>query len=131
MAVSGAVCCIQSCLRRLRRRKPTSIEAACPKERGLPDGARQSVAVDLAAQLNRYRQKDSPRWPPTARGPGKVRSVSPEVLAFAVELKCEQPRRSHRTLNRFIKQRFGVAVPKSTLYRHLRAAGATRLKLAS
>lgn len=101
------------------------------KEVVFPDGraGRPSLST-LRRKLNRYRQKG---FAALARQPradrGKARSVSSEVLAFAVELKREQPRRSHRTINRFLKERFGVTAPKSTLYRHLRAAGATRLKL--
>jgi len=101
------------------------------KEVVFPDGRAGKPSLStLRRKLNRYRQKG---FAALARQPradrGKTRSVAPEALAFAVELKREQPRRSHRTLNRFLKDRFGVAVPKSTLYRHLRAAGATRLKL--
>jgi len=101
------------------------------KEVVFPDGreGRPSLST-LRRKLNRYRHQG---FAALARQPradrGKVRSVTPEALAFAVELKREQPRRSHKTLNRFLKERFGVTVPKSTLYRHLRAAGATRLKL--
>ncbi|WP_169704256.1 hypothetical protein [Candidatus Kuenenia stuttgartiensis] len=46
-----------------------------------------------------------------------------------VELKKEQPRRSDDCLNRFLEKYYGKTIPKSTLYRHLRLAGATRLKL--
>jgi transposase InsO family protein len=51
------------------------------------------------------------------------------MLARAVELKKEQPRRSQETINQFLRQEFGRTIPPSTLYRHLKAAGATRLKL--
>ena len=101
------------------------------KEVVFPDGRAGKASLStLRRKLNRYRQNG---FAALARQPradrGKARSVSSEVLAFAVELKREQPRRSHRTINRFLKERLGVTVPKSTLYRHLRAAGATRLKL--
>jgi len=101
------------------------------KEVVFPDGRAGKPSLStLRRKLNRYRQKG---FAALARHPradrGQARSVAPEALAFAVELKREQPRRSHKTLNRFVKERFGVTVPKSTLYRHLRAAGATRLKL--
>jgi transposase InsO family protein len=96
-----------------------------------PDGrvGKPSLST-LRRKLNRYRQKGFAALARQRRADrGKARSVSPEVLAFAVELKREQPFRSHRSINRFLRDRFGVTVPKSTLYRHLRAAGATRLKL--
>ena len=101
------------------------------KEVVFPDGHMGKPSLStLRRKLNRYRQQG---FTALARQPradrGHARSVAPEALAFAVELKREQPRRSHKTLNRFVKERFGVTVPKSTLYRHLRAAGATRLKL--
>ena len=96
-----------------------------------PDGrvGRPSLST-LRRKLNRYRGQGFAALGRQRRADrGKARSVSPAVLAFAVELKREQPRRSHKSINRFLKERFGVTVPKSTLYRHLRAAGATRLKL--
>jgi len=60
---------------------------------------------------------------------GQPRRVSAEIMAKAVELKKEQPYRSHRTINRFLQEMYGATVPRSTLYDHLRNAGATRLKL--
>ena len=101
------------------------------KEAVFPDGREGKTSLStLRRKLNRYRQKG---FAALARQPradrGKARLVAPEALAFAVELKREQPRRSHKTINRFLKERFAMTVPKSTLYRHLRAAGATRLKL--
>ncbi len=96
-----------------------------------PDGrvGKPSLST-LRRKLNRYRQRGFAALARQSRADrGKARSVSPEVLAFAIELKREQPRRSHKSINRFVMERFGVRVPKSTLYRHLRAAGATRLKL--
>jgi transposase InsO family protein len=60
---------------------------------------------------------------------GQPRRVSAEIMAKAVELKKEQPYRSHRTINRFLQDIYGTTVCRSTLYDHLRNAGATRLKL--
>jgi transposase InsO family protein len=60
---------------------------------------------------------------------GKSRKASAAMIAKAVELKKEQPLRSDETINRFLQQEFQAAIPKSTLYRHLRQAGATRVKL--
>lgn len=101
------------------------------KEVTFPDGrvGKPSLST-LRRKLNRYRRQG---FEALARRPradrGKARAVPDDVLAFAVELKREQPFRSHQSINRFLKERFGVTVPKSTLYRHLRRAGATRLKL--
>ena len=60
---------------------------------------------------------------------GKPRSVSPETIEKAIELKKEQPRRSPNAINLFLHEMLGVTVPRSTLYRHLKQANATRLKL--
>jgi putative transposase len=60
---------------------------------------------------------------------GHARAAPGAVIATAVQLKKEQPRRSHATINRFLKDLYGVVLSRSTLYRHLKDAGATRLKL--
>jgi len=60
---------------------------------------------------------------------GKPRSVEQKIIDKAIELKKDQPRRSEETINQFLQQEFKTALPKSTLYRHLKKAGATRLKL--
>jgi transposase len=60
---------------------------------------------------------------------GQPRKVTPAMIAKAVELKTEQPYRSNVALNQFLESEFGRTIPKSTLYRHLKRAGATRLKL--
>jgi len=60
---------------------------------------------------------------------GKSRKASPAMIAKAVELKTEQPYRSHVPINQFLNAEFHATIPKSTLYRHLKQAGATRLKL--
>lgn len=60
---------------------------------------------------------------------GKPRAVSSEVLAKAVELKKDQPFRSDKAINRMLKEEYGIIIPRSTLYYHLKQTGATRLKL--
>lgn len=60
---------------------------------------------------------------------GRARSAPHDIIATAIELKKEQPRRSHVVINRFLNDIHGVALSRSTLYRHLKDAGATRLKL--
>jgi len=60
---------------------------------------------------------------------GNPRQVSAEVIKKAIELKKDQPRRSPQAINRFLKDIYGQTVPRSTLYRHLKDAHATRLKL--
>jgi transposase InsO family protein len=60
---------------------------------------------------------------------GKLRKGRQEMMDLAVELKKDQPLRSEETINQFLQQRFGKTLPKATLYRHLKQAGATRVKL--
>lgn len=60
---------------------------------------------------------------------GKPRAHSNEVVKKAVELKCDQPLRSHVTINEMLEGEFRTTVPPSTLYWHLKRAGATRVKL--
>jgi putative transposase len=60
---------------------------------------------------------------------GRPRRVKQAVIDRAVELKKDQPLRSEEPINQFLQHEFQVQLPKSTLYRHLRQAGATRIKL--
>jgi transposase InsO family protein len=60
---------------------------------------------------------------------GQPRSVEQAIIDKAIELKKDQPRRSDETINQFLQHEFKTTLPKSTLYRHLKKAGATRLKL--
>jgi putative transposase len=60
---------------------------------------------------------------------GQSRKRRQAMIAKAIELKKEQPYRSNVPLNQFLQSEFGKTIPKSTLYHHLKRAGATRLKL--
>jgi putative transposase len=60
---------------------------------------------------------------------GRPRKARQAMIDKAVELKKEQPYRSDETINQFLRAEFHATIPKSTLYRHLKRAGATRLKL--
>lgn len=101
------------------------------EERLLPNGQRKKLSVRTLRrrwkQLQEqgvtglYRRRRSDR--------GKPRSTTTELIARAVELKREQPRRSHQVINRILRREFGRQIPKSTLYRHLKRAGATRRQL--
>jgi len=80
--------------------------------------------------LNRYKQGGFDALARKHRSDRKrPRNISAEVIKKAIELKKEQPRRSPGAINRFLEEMYGVTVPRSTLYRHLKQAGATRLKL--
>jgi len=101
------------------------------QERPLPSGQRRCISVRTFRRKWRqlkdegvpglYRRRRSDR--------GKPRKKHAKLLARAVELKKEQPRRSDKVINRILKREFGRTVPRSTLYHHLRREGATRRKL--
>ncbi len=101
------------------------------EERRLPNGQRRRISVrTFRRQWRRlkdggvpglYRRRRSDR--------GKARAKHADLLARAVVLKKEQPYRSDRVINRILKREFGRAVPRSTLYEHLRREGATRRRL--
>ena len=63
------------------------------------------------------------------RDRGQPRKAAQSMIDKAVELKKDQPYRSHETINQFLQAEFQATLPKSTLYRHLKRAGATRVKL--
>ncbi len=60
---------------------------------------------------------------------GKPRAVSSEVIATAIEVKKDQPRRSPIMINEVLEQMHGTRMARSSMYRHLKDAGATRVKL--
>ena len=60
---------------------------------------------------------------------GQPRRNRAAMIDKAIVLKKDQPRRAHGAINDFLKAEFHATIPKSTLYRHLKRAGATRLKL--
>ncbi len=63
------------------------------------------------------------------RKPRKNRQKRQAMIDRAIELKKDQPLRSEETINQFLSDEFKETLPKATLYRHLKQAGATRLKL--
>lgn len=101
------------------------------KQVPFPDGRIGKPSLKtLRRKLNRYRQGGFDALArKKRRDQGQPRNTSPEVIEKAIELKKEQPYRSPRAINRFLEQIYGVSVPRATLYRHLKSAGATRIKL--
>lgn len=101
------------------------------KEVMFPDGELRRPSVStLRRKLNRYKEAGFNALARKRRTDlGGCRSVDPQIIETAIELKKDQPRRSEQTINTFLKERFGVTVPRSTLFRHLKEAGATRIKL--
>ena len=96
-----------------------------------PDGrvGKPSLST-LRRKLNRYRQEGFDALARKGRSDrGKSRNFAGEIIEKAIELKKEQPFRSPDAINRFLEQIYGETIPRSTLYRHLKQANATRLKL--
>ena len=93
-------------------------------------GKRKPSLSTLKRKLKKYRAGGFNAMARKARGDrGEPRAVSAAVITTAIAAKREQPRRSPLMLNLILEQQHGRTVPRSTLYRHLKEAGATRLKL--
>lgn len=107
------------------------LKKLCEEEYLFPDGKRKKVSLStLRRKLNQYRSSGfKGLFRMRRKDQGKVRSFDQEIIDKAVELKKDQPFRSDDAINRFLKDEFGKSIPKSTLYRHLRLNGATKLKL--
>ena len=109
--------------RRLREIAERSIE--------YPDGeVRKPSLSTLRRKLLRYRKRGFDSLQRKPRGDrGGFRGDNAELIARAIELKKDLPERGYRTLAKMLQLEFGRRLPKSTLYRHLRQAGATRRQL--
>ena len=101
------------------------------KEVLLPSGRRKRIS--LSTLRRKVRQFGERKIAGLRRQPrqdrGQARKDRQAMLARAVELKKQQPRRSPAAINEFLRKEFGRTIPKSTMNRHLRQAGATRRKL--
>jgi putative transposase len=101
------------------------------QEHVFPDGSRRKPSrATLWRKWKQYRDGGfDALFRKRRKDRGRPRKASQQMIDKAVELKKEQPYRSDETINKFLKEEFGATIPKSTLYRHLKRAGATRLKL--
>lgn len=101
------------------------------KEIMFPDGNLRHPSVStLRRKLNLYKKGGFNALSRKKRTDlGKCRSLNQQVIEAAIELKKDLPSRSDQTINTFLKERYGVTVARSTLYRHLKEAGATKIKL--
>jgi len=101
------------------------------EERLFPNGVRKKPSLTtLRRKLLIYRQGGFQAFARKARcDRGMPRAHPAEMIQKAIELKRDQARRSEETINKFLKGEWARTLPKSTLYRHLKEAGATRLKL--
>jgi transposase InsO family protein len=96
-----------------------------------PNGKRGKPSRStLWRKWKRYRQGGLDALMPRRRKDrGRPRRNRAAMIDKAIELKKDQPRRAHGAINDFLKAEFHSTIPKSTLYRHLKRAGATRRKL--
>jgi len=107
------------------------VESLSKKEIVFPNGEKKKPGLStLWSKLRTYREDGFESLARKHRSDrGKIRSVEPEIIEKAIALKKDQPLRSHQTINTYLQEHYGVSISKSTLYRHLRQAGATKLKL--
>jgi len=103
-------------------------------ERLFPDGQRRKPSrATLYRKWKQFREGGFEallRRRRSDRGkPRKDRGKRQAMIDRAIALKKDLPTRSEETINQFLKHEFKEALPKATLYRHLKKAGATRLKL--
>ena len=96
-----------------------------------PDGTyRRPSLSTLKRKLRKYRKKGFDALARKRRNDrGQARTVPQEVIERAVAIKRDLPTRSSETINNMLKSEYGLILPPSTLYRHLKEAGATRIKL--
>ncbi len=101
------------------------------KEYLFPNGKKKRPSLStLKRKLASYKQGGFEALARVKRSDrGKARAVSQEIIDKAVEIKRDQPKRSHQAVNLFLNEYYDIEIPRSTLYRHLRQNGATRLKL--
>ncbi len=100
------------------------------REHLFPDGQRRKASrATLWRKWKQYREGGfEALFPKRRKDRGKPRKA-PNLIRRAIELKKDQPYRSEETINQFLEKEFREKLPKSTLYRHLKRAGATRRKL--
>lgn len=96
-----------------------------------PNGKKRKPSLaTLKRKLRQYQKGGFSALPRQRRKDrGTARAAPADVLQTAIEEKRGQPKRSTQALNLILEQRHGKTVARSTLYRHLKAAGATRRKL--
>lgn len=107
------------------------LKSEASKQRVLPDGKQKKISLStLRRKLNQYRAGGFTNLIRKKRKDhGRARTLLQEVIDKAIELKKEQPMRSDRVINDILKSMYGITIPRSTMYRHLKRAGATKMKL--
>jgi transposase InsO family protein len=101
------------------------------KEVAFPDGTyRRPSLSTLKRKLRKYRKEGFDALARKGRSDrGRPRTVPQDVVDRAVAIKRDLPTRSSETINKMLQAEYGLIMSKSTLYRHLKEAGATRIKL--
>lgn len=96
-----------------------------------PDGKTRTPSLStLRRKLRRYQTRGfNALERRTRQDRGGSRRDNAALIARAIELKRDLPQRGYRTLAKMLELEFGRTLPKSTLYRHLQQAGATRRRL--
>lgn len=96
-----------------------------------PNGVRKRPSVStLKRKLKALRTGGFERLARKGRSDrGTPRAAPADVIETAVAAKRDQPLRADVTINEILQARHGKTLSRSTLYRHLKAAGATRIKL--
>ena len=96
-----------------------------------PNGEKKKPSIStLWRKLRAYRRNGYHNLKRKQRSDrGGIRAVSQEIIDKAVELKKDLPSRSAPVINDFLLSYYGKEVAESTLYRHLRHASATKIKL--
>jgi len=96
-----------------------------------PDGHSRAPSLStLRRKLRKYQNKGFDALERKPRGDrGASRASNAPLIARAIELKKDLPSRGYRTLSKMLELEFGRSLPKTTLYRHLKQAGATRRQL--
>jgi putative transposase len=101
------------------------------EERRLPNDTRKRISLStLRRKLKALRNAGIEALVRKRRADrGQPRSHTKKMVDRAIALKRDQAKRSHRGINKVLNAEFKARIPRSTLYRHLKQAGATRLKL--
>ncbi len=113
------------------RERTHELREIASREHRCPNGKTRRYSIStLRRKLRRFKTERLKGFCTRRRSDlGGSRVTDETVIHQLIELKRELPSRSADTLSRMLYTRTGVSLSRSTLYRYLKAAGATRLKL--
>lgn len=111
--------------------KTKYLQELADKEHVFPDGSKKRVSLStLKRKLKLYRDQGlAGLYRKKRKDSGQIRAVPEEILQTAIKMKKDQPLRGNKKINRMLQENYGVEIKTSTLYRHLKKAGATKRKL--